>query len=120
MRSLIIILFATFMTLAATAQDKLPKFEDIDIKTSAQCDECKMRIEKILVWEPSIKSANLNVETQIVTVIYKPKKVTPDEIRKLITDVGYDADDKSADPDAYDILPGCCKKDGKHSKGIPD
>ncbi len=120
MKSLIIILFASSFILSVTAQDKGPKFEDINIKTSAQCDECKMRIEKVLVWEPSIKSANLNVETKIVTVKYKPKKITPDEIRRVIADVGYDADDMTADKEAYDILPGCCKKDGKHSMGTGD
>jgi hypothetical protein len=31
-------------------------------------------------------------------------------LRKAVSDVGYDADDMSADPEAYKDLPACCKK----------
>ena len=34
----------------------------------------------------------------------------PENIKALIANVGYDADDVTAEPDAYKRLPTCCKK----------
>jgi periplasmic mercuric ion binding protein len=88
---------------------------EIKIKTSAVCGMCKDRIEQGLAFEKGIKDVNLDVETKIVTIKYIPSKTTPDEIRKKISKLGYDADDVPADKAAYDKLPKCCKKDAlKH------
>ena len=65
------------------AQAKKPKSAEIKIKTSAQCGQCKMRIEKALVWERAIRSADLEVMTQTVTVKYKPKNPQSNSERRL-------------------------------------
>ena len=87
-----------------------PKSETIRIKTSSQCDMCKERIEEVLAFERGVKSSELDLETQVVTVTYKAGKTTPEKIRKAISKVGYDADDVPADEKAYKKLPACCKK----------
>jgi len=97
----------------ATAQEKTKKSETIQIKTSAVCGMCKKTIETALYKEKGVKSANLDVASKVVTVTYKASVVTPDQLRKVITMVGYDADDMPADAKAYDNLHGCCKK-GAH------
>jgi len=86
------------------------KFETIKIKTSSQCDMCKERIEEALAFEKGVKTADLDVETKIVTVTYKKSKTSPEKIRKAISKVGYDADDVAADKKAYAKLDACCKK----------
>jgi len=86
------------------------KFETIKIKTSSQCGECKERIEEALAFEKGVKTAELDVETKIVTVTYKKNKTSPEKIRKAISKVGYDADDVAADTKAYSKLDACCKK----------
>lgn len=91
---------------------KKSKTDTITIKTSAQCDMCKDRIEKVLAYTKGVKNSNLEVESKIITVIYKPSKITPEKIREAISKAGYDADTVLADPGAYENLPGCCKKGG--------
>jgi mercuric ion binding protein len=88
------------------------KTEEIKIKTSAQCDQCKERIEKALAFEKGIKRSNLNLDTKEITVVYNPEKTTPEKIRKAIAAVGYDADNVPADEKAYKKLPKCCQKGG--------
>jgi periplasmic mercuric ion binding protein len=101
------------MSLNASGQDK--KTETVTIRTSAVCDMCKDRIEQGLAYEKGVKKAELDVKTKIVTITYNPAKTNPDELRKAISKLGYDADNVAADKTAYAKLPACCKKDaGKH------
>ncbi len=86
------------------------KLDTIQIKTSGQCEMCKERIERVMVYEKGVKNADYNLETATVTVIYNAQKTTPEKLRKAITVVGHDADDQLADPKAYAKLPTCCKK----------
>jgi len=110
-----IVLFAMILVSAAAfSQDK--KAETIKIKTSAVCDMCKDRIEQGLAYEKGVKKADLDVETKIVTITYNPSKTTPDELRKAISKLGYDADNVAADKTAFAKLPACCKKDATPKK----
>ncbi len=103
-----IFLWAMLLSLSLHATDG--KFGIIEIRTSAQCDMCKERIEEALAFEKGVKKAELDVDSQIVTVTYKKDKTNPEKIRKAISRVGYDADDVPADPKAYAKLDACCKK----------
>lgn len=98
------------MILSAGIHAEDGKFETIKIKTSSQCDMCKERIEEALAFEKGVKTAELDIETKIVTVTYKKGKTSPEKIRKAISKVGYDADDVAADTKAYAKLDACCKK----------
>ncbi len=84
--------------------------QKIEISTSAQCEMCKDRIENELVFTKGVKDAVLDMDTKVVTVTYKTKKITEQEIIELITDLGYDAAGKPGNQDAYADLPNCCKK----------
>lgn len=108
MRKTVVLLMAILLAAGIFAMDG--KFDTIKIKTSSQCDMCKERIEEALAFEKGVKTAELDVETKIVTVTYKKNKTTPEKIRKAISKVGYDADDVAADPKAYAKLDACCKK----------
>jgi mercuric ion binding protein len=102
-----LILFISVFSLSVSAQTA-----EVKIKTSAQCDECKERIEKALAFEKGIKSATVNIENQIVTVVYYDKRTTAENVRQAIANIGYDADDVPAKKETYDKLPKCCKKGG--------
>ena len=103
---IVLVLFST----SAFAGGKL---KTIQIKTSSQCDMCKETIEKKMAFEKGVKSAVLDVESSVLTVVYNPKKTNPDLIRKAVAASGYDADDVPAEQEAYDNLHECCKK-GSH------
>lgn len=110
------ILFAVLFTLSfsfATLAQKKSSTETIKIKTSAECDQCKERLEKVMAYEKGVKKAVLDVESKVFTIEYKPSKTSPEKIKQVISDTGYDADDVPANNKAYEKLPDCCKK-GEH------
>lgn len=96
-----------FVIKNATAQDTT-----VVIKSTAQCGECKEKIENALNFEKGVKSSDVNIDTKEVTVVYNPDKTTPDKIRTAISKAGYDADNIPADEKAYKRLKPCCTKDG--------
>lgn len=89
---------------------KAQSSDTLKIQTSAQCEMCKERIETALAYEKGVVSSNLDMNSKIVTVVYKPAKTNADKIKTAISQVGYDADNVTADPKAYSKLPACCKK----------
>ncbi len=109
-QKVIVLLFVLLSVTVCVSAQKKPNGQELKIQTSAQCDQCKERIEKALAYEKGVKSSDLDLETKILTVWYSEKKTTPDKIRKAVADVGYDADQVAANPKAYAELPGCCKK----------
>ena len=108
MKKIVIILSLVMVSMMAQAQK-----EKVEIKTSAICGMCKTTIEKDLAFEKGVKSAELDLDTKILTVEFNAKKTTADKIRTRVTKVGYNADDKKRDPKAYAKLPACCQ-DGGH------
>jgi copper chaperone CopZ len=100
--------------LTGHSQDvKSEKYKTIIIKTSAQCEQCKERIESVLAFEKGIKSSKLDLETKQITVVFQPAKTDPETIKKTISKTGYDADDVRKDEKAYNKIPECCKLPGE-------
>lgn len=89
---------------------------EITIKTATNCSHfevCetgKTRLEKELTLTPGIKEVKIDSKEMTVSVKYNPKRITPEKIRKVISEAGYDADDVKADPKGYEKLDECCKK----------
>jgi copper chaperone CopZ len=81
------------------------------IKTSAQCNSCKKRIETRLAKVKGIVSSSLHVETKELTVIYNKTDINLREIETKISEIGYDANGLEAKKAAYKRLPACCRKD---------
>lgn len=106
---IIAVLFLALLAGVTFSQEK-KKTDLIDIKTSAQCEMCKTRIETALAYEKGVVKPNLDLETKVLTVSFKTAKTNPDKIRNAIAALGYDADAVPADPKAYAGLPPCCKK----------
>lgn len=99
----------------AFAQEKKSKIETIVLQTSAECGDCKDRIEEKLNYTKGVKFAELDLETKKVTIKYSPKKISSQQIKEIISSIGYDADDVKADPEKVKKLPACCQPGGmKH------
>lgn len=88
------------------------KSEQIVIQTTAECGECKERIENKLNYTAGVQFAELDVPSKKLTVKYKTKKIKREEILKIVSELGYDADEVKADKKAYEALPECCKVGG--------
>lgn len=107
--SIILLLMCSY----AFAQNK--KSTVLVIKTSAECDQCKKRIESNLMYEKGVKFCKLDVPSKNLTVTYNPEKIQPEQLKKAISKLGYDADELKADSLAYSKLPECCKTgNGNH------
>ncbi|MFA7272507.1 MAG: heavy metal-associated domain-containing protein [Crocinitomicaceae bacterium] len=113
MKNVLVMVFA-LLTLTAFGQKKVG---EIVIHTTAECESCKERLEGKLNYTVGIKFADLDIPTKNLTVKYTTAKISLEEIKKIISDLGYDADDVKANPEAYEALPTCCKVNGmEHSE----
>ena len=93
-------------------KEKDKSVSKIEIKTSAQCEMCKERLEKDMAFEKGVKFVELDLETKVLTIKYRNDKTDAEKLKKAVSKIGYDADDVEADPEAYAKLPECCKKGG--------
>ena len=106
MKKLIIALFS-ILTINAWAQK-----ETVEILTSASCFEglcCKERIEEEMQFTRGVTAVDLDIESQVLSVTFKTKKTDVDKLRKVISLLGYNADDVKANKKAHDNLPSCCQ-----------
>lgn len=81
------------------------------IKTpTAQCENCKIRIENYLKGYDGILSVLVNFRKGETRVKYLSERTDIEQIKTAISNAGYDADDVPANPDSYNRLPKSCKK----------
>jgi len=83
--------------------------ETATFKVYGNCEMCKKRIETALKNNPAIKSADWNVGTKMIKVVYDPHVLSVDQIHKIIADAGHDTDKVKASDATYGKLPACCK-----------
>jgi copper chaperone CopZ len=106
------LLFGLFF-ICSKAQQPVRKgaLETVTISVpTVQCEECKDRIEKYLTREDGITVAKVDYKKKTCKVTYYWDRNTVENIKTAIANIGYDAGDVSADPEAYKKLPTCCKK----------
>lgn len=101
-----------FLALTALSFTRQPSTQEVVLKTSAECGECKERIESKLNYTKGIVFADLDYKSQLLTVKFKPAKITLKDIKQIVSDLGYDADDVKANPEAQKALPLCCQPGG--------
>lgn len=77
---------------------------------TVQCQECKDRIEKYLSHEEGILKVEVDYKKKTTKVKFLADRTNVENIKTLIANAGYDADDITAEPDSYKRLPICCKK----------
>jgi cation transport ATPase len=104
------LLFFFFITLSSSLFAQ--KSTLVAIQTSAQCNDCKDRIEMALNQTKGVVYDELNIETKVVEVKYKVSKTDPAKLQKAVTSIGYDADGFKADQVAQKALPLCCQPHG--------
>jgi copper chaperone CopZ len=90
------------------------------IKTpTVQCQECKDRIEKYLSREDGVTKVVVDYKRKITKVTFINDRTNIENVKTAIANAGYDADDVTANMEAYNRLPTCCKKPedgGGHEK----
>ena len=83
---------------------------------SAQCETCEKNLNNALKKVAGIEKYKVDIEGKVIHVNYDRNVTTISKIENAITSAGYDANDKKANPEAYDKLDNCCKKPGRQRK----
>lgn len=112
MKKISFLFFALFaLVTVTTAQTPAKGVQTVEIKTpTVQCQECKDRIEKYMSHEEGILKINVDYKRKITKVTFLTDRTNIENVKALIANAGYDADDITAEPDSYKRLPPCCKK----------
>jgi periplasmic mercuric ion binding protein len=66
------------------------------IKSTVECELCKVNIEKNLSKVKGVRKVNANYQQHQIEVVYNSRKISLAEIKKIISDLGYDADEVPA------------------------
>lgn len=113
-------LFSSFVLVSRSQVVRKGAIETATIKVpTVQCQECKDRIEKYVSREEGIQKINVDYKRKIAKVTYLWDRTNVENVKAAIANAGYDADDVTADVEAYNKLPTCCKKPddgGGHEK----
>src|SRR5450432_1368675 len=106
-KTFLFIFFAVLIT-AGFAQPKAIAKAVIQTPT-VQCEDCKNRVEQHLFKEDGIATVKADYRRHTVTVTYFKDRTNIENIKTSIANLGYDADDVTADEDAYKRLPKTCQ-----------
>jgi copper chaperone CopZ len=107
-KGLLLFVLALGISLVGLAQQKKPITVKIQTPT-AQCEECKLRIEEYLKYEEGVTKVVVYPRSKYTMVTYLADRTNIENIKAAIANVGYDADDVTANEDAYKKLPKTCK-----------
>jgi len=102
------------------AQSKKGTLVTAKISTpTVQCEQCKNRIERYLKQETGVAYSKVDYKKGITTVKFYSDRTNIENVKTAIANVGYDADNVTANTESYNRLPTCCKKP-EDGGGHPD
>jgi copper chaperone CopZ len=104
----ILFLYVLALPMMGLAQEKSKKNTKIIFEVSGNCEMCKARIEKSALNTKGVKSANWDIPSNLISVIYNSKKVQTETVQKAIARVGHDTPLIKATDSIYGDLPMCC------------
>lgn len=107
----LILCLAAGLATSSFAQIKKKALATITIQTpTVQCAMCKEKIENFMKREEGVTKTVVDFKRHTTKVTYWTDRTNPENIKTAIANVGYDADDVTANPESYNRLPKCCKK----------
>jgi len=102
---LILILIASNQVLAQKSDNK-------PVTTSfwvaGVCGMCEKTIEATLDTK-GVLQADFSLTNNMLTVTYKPKKITESQLHQLLNEAGYDTEKSTCTEEQYARVHGCCK-----------
>jgi copper chaperone CopZ len=104
----IIILFIALISATSLFAQSSKKPVTIKIYVAGICGMCETQIEKALDTK-GVVAADYDLESNIATITYKPKKISEDQLHNAINEMGYDTDKSKASDEQYSRVHDCCK-----------
>ncbi len=102
----LLIIYLLISPIILVAQNK--NTEKVSFEVSGNCEMCKKRIEKSALTVKGVKFANWDIPSNLISIIYNPKKVTLLNIQEAIALAGHDTSLVKASDKTYNELPICC------------
>jgi copper chaperone CopZ len=110
MNYLLSVVFLTVFSFSGFAQDEaLPKVKTDSLKVEGVCGMCKNRIEEAVNLSKGVKSCSWNEDTKMLSVTYKTKKTSIEEIAQALADAGHDNSLIKATDKEYSKIHKCCR-----------
>ena len=103
----LLFIVTVFASLDLTAQVNKSKDSTVSLRVSGACEICKDRIENALKIR-GVRSANWNVDSKMLTLVYSPTIISLLKVNKIIVEVGHDTELEKAKDAVYNELPECC------------
>ena len=87
--------------------------EEMVINTpTIQCGMCQKIIEVGLAKVDGVSNPRVDLKTKKTILFHDPEKTNKKSIEKIVSELGYQANNLKANPDSYADLPACCKIGG--------
>ena len=102
MRTLLF-LFALLCSVQVQAQGSVK----LEFTAKGCCPMCEDRIVAALD-VPGVRAVEWDQFKEKAMVVYKPKKISEEQIQQLVADAGHDTDLFTATDEAYNGLEACC------------
>ena len=101
------ILFSTLMVGCNNAS------EEMVVNTpTIQCGMCQKIIEVGLAKVDGVSNPKVDLKTKKTMLFHDPEKTNMKSIEKVVSELGYQANNLKANPESYADLPACCKIGG--------
>lgn len=98
---------------SAQAQVKKNKNAKYDVEVNGNCEMCKRRIENAAFSVRGVKSAEYNIDENILHLLLDENKCSVTDVKKAVAKAGHDTNDVKATDDDYAKLHGCCQYERK-------
>ncbi|HEY5371475.1 MAG TPA: heavy-metal-associated domain-containing protein [Hanamia sp.] len=106
-------IFLALIAFAVTSNSSFAQQKAVEkavIKTpGVLADACKTSIDNFLVHQYGVSSVKADYRRHTVTVVWYTDRTNIENIKYALANMGYDADDVTAEPDAYKRLNHACK-----------
>ncbi len=96
------------MTLVISMTAQQPKNITTSFWVAGVCGLCEETIEKA-VDTKGVVVADYVLATNQLTITYKPKKISEEQIHKLLNEAGYDTEKSTCSESQYGKVHECCK-----------
>ncbi len=99
-----------FLFLATKAQFKKPVTVQISTP-QAQCAECKLKIENFMKAEEGVAKVVVDIKKKLTIITFLSDRTNIENLKTALANLGFDADDVTAEESQYKQLPICCKRE---------
>ncbi|OUX31562.1 MAG: hypothetical protein CBE24_04975 [bacterium TMED264] len=87
--------------------------EEMIINTpTIQCGMCQKTLEVGLAKVDGVSNPRVDLKTKKTILFHNPEKTNIQSIEKVVSELGYQANNLKANPKSYADLPACCKIGG--------